>query len=236
MDAREKTQTQNNTISSGNTELDGKMGGGLPMGSLTLIEGTSGSGKSVLSQQLIWGALQNGYRVALFTTENTVKSLVKQMRSIDLEILDFLLLGRFRAYPVELARLGSQAPAALLEAMKQERDKQLIVVDSFTSAMTHATPHDSLNFFEECKRISGSEITIMLVLHASAVDSDIMPTVRSMCDVHLLLRTQLDGQQLVKTLQIAKVRGSAGATGGIVGFEVEPGWGMRVIPINKARA
>jgi len=43
------------------------------------------------------------------------------------------------------------------------------------------------------------------------------------------------GQRLVKTLQVAKIRGATNVTGGIVGFEVEPGFGMRVIPISKAR-
>lgn len=35
-------------ISTGNGELDGKMGGGIPLKTLTLIEGDSGAGKSVL--------------------------------------------------------------------------------------------------------------------------------------------------------------------------------------------
>ena len=72
------------------------MGGGLPVGSLTMIEGGSGSGKSVLSQQIMWGALQDGFIVSLFSSENSVKSLVTQMKSIDLDIFDFLLMGKFK--------------------------------------------------------------------------------------------------------------------------------------------
>ena len=53
--------TKKRSISSGNLELDKKMGGGIPEGSLTLIEGQSDSGKSVLVQQLTWGALQDGF-------------------------------------------------------------------------------------------------------------------------------------------------------------------------------
>ena len=107
-------------ISSGNPELDGKMGDGIPIGSLTLIEGTSGAGKSVLSQQIIWGSLREGFSVSLFTSENSVKSLISQMQSIDLDILDFLLLGRLRVFTMELSRLGSQAPSTLARAMIQE--------------------------------------------------------------------------------------------------------------------
>ena len=42
-------------ITSGNAEIDKKMGGGIPAGSLTLIEGANDTGKSVLTQQLMWG-------------------------------------------------------------------------------------------------------------------------------------------------------------------------------------
>ncbi len=45
-------------VSTGNPEIDKKIGGGIPEGSLSLIEGQSDAGKSVLVQQLVWGALQ----------------------------------------------------------------------------------------------------------------------------------------------------------------------------------
>jgi flagellar protein FlaH len=49
----------------------------------------------------------------------------------------------------------------------------------------------------------------------------------------LQLRTEEVGKKLVKTLEVTKVRGADKSTGNIVSFEVEPGWGMRIIPINK---
>ncbi|NDJ86932.1 MAG: flagellar accessory protein FlaH [Chloroflexi bacterium] len=236
MEEHATQSTERQVISSCNTELDSKMGGGIPVGSLVLIEGSSGSGKSVLSQQIIWGSLQNGFGVSLFTSENSVKSLVSQMQSIDLDILDFLLLGKFKVYPMELARLGEQAPFALIQAMKKEQQRDIIVVDTFTSAIAHArTDLQVLSFFEEAKRLCAKGITILVTLHSQGVAPDLIGPIRSMCDAHLLLRSEQDGQRIVKTLQVAKVRGAASVTGAVVGFEVEPGWGMRVIPISKAR-
>lgn len=224
------------TISSGNQELDSKMGGGIPVGSLILVEGTSGAGKSVLSQQMLWGALQGTLRVALFTSENSVKSLVTQMESIDLGILDFLLLGKLKVYPMALARLGEKAPALLLKTMKRETEADMLVIDSFTSAIANASNDlQILNFFEACKLLCAQGTTIMVTLHSQGIRSSLSDPIRSMCDAHLNLRTAQDGQRLVKTLEVAKVRGAASVTGAIVGFEVEPGWGMRVIPISKAR-
>jgi flagellar protein FlaH len=228
--------TKKAVISSGNNELDSKMGGGLPVGSLTLIEGSSGAGKSVLSQQILWGSLQAGFTATLFSTENTVKSLVRQMKSIDLDILDYLLLGKFRVYPVEFSRLGEQASAALLDAMKDQQKKDIVVVDSFTSAVGRSkNDQHVLGFFEECKRLCASGKTVLVVLHAHAVEDEVIGPIRSICDAHLHLRSEQDGQRIVKTLEVAKIRGASSVTGAVVGFEVEPGWGMRVIPISKAR-
>jgi flagellar protein FlaH len=92
-----------------------------------------------------------------------------------------------------------------------------------------------LNFFEGCKRICAKGKTVIVTIHSDAFDSDLLNPIRSMCDAHLMLKAEQDGQRLVKTLQVAKVRGASSVTGAIVGFEVEPGWGMRVIPISKAR-
>ncbi|MFN8565421.1 MAG: ATPase domain-containing protein [Anaerolineae bacterium] len=224
------------TISSHNTELDSKLGGGLPVGALTLIEGTSGAGKSVLSQQIMWGALQDGFTATTFTSENSVSSLVSQMQKLNLDILDFLLLRKLRIYPMALSRLGARAPSVLLSAIRDQRDRTLIVVDSLTSAVIHSNDNAAiLRFFEECQGICAGNVTIIVTLHAQGVSEDLLNPLRSMCDADLRLRAEQDGQRMVKTLEVSKVRGADSVTGAIVGFEVEPGWGMRVIPISKAR-
>jgi flagellar protein FlaH len=223
-------------ISSGNSELDDKMGGGLPVGSLTLIEGESGAGKSILTQQIIFGSLQDGFKVTLFTSENTVKSLITQMQSLDLDVLDFLLLGKLRVYPMELSGLGQQAPDILLKALRNcGKCQRVIIVDSLTSVIAQSSPKEVLSFFESCKRLCTGGTTVIAVLHSNAMSGDVARPVRSLCDAHLQLRTEQDGQRLIKTLEVSKVRGASNVTGAIVSFDVEPGWGMRVVPVSKAR-
>jgi flagellar protein FlaH len=222
-------------ISSGNGELDSKMGGGIPVGSLTLIEGTSGAGKSVLSQQIIWGTLKDGFQASVFTSENTVKSLVRQMQSLDLDILDFLLLGRLKVYPVELARLGRDALFRLLRAIKNEIDRDLVIIDSLTGAIDYSSKEDIVSFFEESKRICSAGASVIIILHSNAVTPDVSMRIRSICDAHLQLRTEDDGKRVIKMLEVTKVRGGGNITGSIISFDVEPGWGMRVIPVNKVR-
>ncbi len=223
-------------IASHNMELDGRMGGGIPVGSLVLIEGDSGSGKSVFSQQMAWGALKQGFSVVVLTSENSVKSLISQMQSIDLDVLDHLLLGRLRVYPMALSTLGAQATKVLGRILQQQRGYDVVVVDSFTSAIARAPSEQNvMRFFETAKKQCSKGQTVFVTVHASTIHRDMIGPLRSMCDANLVLRSEQDGQRLVKTLQVAKIRGAGGVTGSIVGFDVEPGWGMRVIPISKAR-
>ena len=232
---REKAKALRTVVSTGSGELDSKMGGGVPLGSLTLIEGHSGAGKSVLVQQMMWGSLYDGFDLALFTSENTVGSLVRQMHSLSLDILDFVLLNRFSIYHMEVAHLGMQAPDILLRSMSQESERDMLFVDSATSAVAHCPEGEVLSFFESCKRLCDGETTIVIVLHSHSVSQDLLIRLRSLCDAHLQLRTEEVGDRLVRTMEVTKIRGANRTTGNIVSFDVEPGWGMRVIPISKVR-
>ena len=222
-------------LSTGNGELDSKMGGGVPFGSLTLIEGDSGAGKSVLSQQMMYGSLESQHILTLFTSENSVKSLVKQMRSLNLDIIDYLLLDKFRIYPIEVARLGREAPNTLMQAMKREVGREMMVVDSLTSSIPASSQTEVLAFFEDSKRLCGDGTTMIIIVHSHGLTQELLARLRSLCDAHLQLRTEEVGNKLVKTLEVTKVRGAEQTTGNIISFEIEPGWGMRVIPIGKVR-
>jgi len=213
------------------------MGGGVPLGSLTLIEGDSHSGKSVLSQQMTWGSLTDGFRLSFFTTENTVKSLVKQMQSLNIDILDYLLLGRLRLFPMEIAQSREDVLSALLYAVRSEgrRGSDLIFIDALTPCITTTSAEFVLRFFEQCKRLCSEGMTIVVVVHSHAVDRDLLVRITSLCDAHLRLRTEEVGERLIKAMEVAKVRGASKRTGNIVSFEVEPGYGMRIIPISKAQ-
>ena len=235
----EATGSTSKQISTGNTELDKKLGGGIPGGSLTFIEGASDSGKSVLSQQLIWGSLKNDCRVTLLTTENTVKSFIRQTDSLNLNVLDNCLLGRFRVYPIKASRAKNgtgKALEALIDAVYTQRDQDMVVVDSLTSFITQASTDDVIAFFEECKSLCNADMSIVLVFHTYAFEPSLLVRLSSLCDAHLRLSTEIMGTKLMKILEVCKIRGAQKATGDVASFDVEPGWGMRIIPFSKARA
>jgi len=223
-------------ISTGNTDIDRKMGGGIPVGSLTLIEGQSGAGKSVLTQQMVWGSVNDGHNAVVFTTENTVKSLVSQMDSLNLDVSDFVLLNRLAVYPVLVSEMKDDGLAVVSEAMRKVKGYEVLFVDSLTSLLAYSAVPAVLAFFEECKRLCSDDVSVIIVVHSHALTESLLIRIRSLCDALLRLRIEEAGEKLVKTLEVAKVRGADKKTGNIVSFDIEPGWGMRIVPISKAKA
>ncbi|MBN1761964.1 MAG: flagellar accessory protein FlaH [Methanomicrobia archaeon] len=226
-------------VTSGNAEVDKKMGGGIPAGTLTLIEGANDTGKSVLTQQLMWGGLQQGFTFATYTTENTVKSLLKQMESLALDVSDYFVLGNLKVYPVHVEGIEWAGNIPLLEYIAADikgKSNEVILVDSLTVFVSDSSENDVINFFAACKNICDTGKTIFVTAHTYAFHEEMLTRVRSICDAHLSLRKEEVGERLVKTLEVAKIRGAQKMTGNVIAFEIEPNFGMRIIPISKAKA
>lgn len=226
-------------VTTGNPEVDKKIGGGIPEGSLSLVEGQSDAGKSVLVQQLAYGALMDDFRVVYYTTENTTRSLLRQMDSLSMEVTDHFLLGKLNVYPLPSALSAEQSVNVfnrLLEHIVGHRSHDIAIMDSLTSFVSHLPESETLSFFTNCKQVCDRNKTLLITLHSYAFDESMFIRIRSICDAHLRLRIEEVGEQLVKVLQVAKIRGAEKTTGNVVSFDVEPGLGMRIVPITKAKA
>lgn len=237
--ANEKDKVKRDVVCTGVREVDEKLGGGIPIGSLGLIEGQSDAGKSVLSQHLAFGALGSQINVAYYTTENTVKTLIAQMDSLSLFTMDHFLLDRFRIYPLSLhsdLRDGKQRFRIISEHMSElPKTFRFIIVDSITLLVAHSNPVAVMDFFWSCKRVCEEGRSVLLVAHSYAFEEEMLQRTRSLCDAHFRLRLEQIGDRLVKIMEVLKVRGADRPTGEVVSFEIEPKSGMRIIPLAKAK-
>jgi flagellar protein FlaH len=228
------------SVSTGNVEFDKKMGGGIPLGSLTLVEGQSGAGKSVLVQQLTWGGLRDGLRILFYTTENTTRSLLKQMDDLGLNIEDYFLLGRLNIFAVPQAFSEDQSRQVfqmLRRHIAQQADQfDVVIVDSLTTFVSNVPDKETLTFFTLCKEFCDEEKTVIFTMHSYAFNETMFIRLRSICDAHLRLKVEEVGDRLIKVLEVAKIRGAEKRTGNVISFDVEPNLGMRIVPITKAKA
>lgn len=233
-------EQESKVITTGSTEIDKKLGGGIPVGSLVLLEGQSDAGKSVLTQHFTHSTLTDKISVACYTTENTVKSLLSQMNSLNLDVTDYFLCDRLRIYPVEMSS-GDEDTAEAFKDLQSHFENlpprfELIIFDSLTGMVAHAEDRGLIDFFAGCKKLCDQGRTIVPIVHSYAFADQMLIRVRSLCDAHLVMKIDQMGERLVKSMEVAKVRNADQSTGNIISFDVEPGIGMKIIPISKAKA
>ena len=227
-------------LSTGNGELDKKIADGIPLGSLTLIEGENDTGKSVLTQQIIWGALKQSRSINLFTTENTSKSFIKQMESMSLDISDYFAWGYVKVFPLHV--VGFEWKKEEMEGILakpityiQNSKVEVAIIDSMTLFTEYAESASILTFFTNCKSLVDNGKTVLVTLHTYAFEEDTLVRIRSICDAHLNMKKALVGDKYVMVMEVVKVRGARKTTGNLVSFEVHPGYGMKVIPMSFAK-
>lgn len=210
-------------ISTGNLGIDRKLDGGIPVGSLCLLEGTNDSGKSIFIQQIMWGALNQDKRVLTITTEKTLKSLLNNMENLKQDISDYFIIGRSRIFEIntnyieEKPELAESLLQIMLECVK-ECEEELILIDSLTVLAVSASENDLLNFFTECVKFCDSGKTICISVHSYAFSQEVLYRLRSVCDSCFELRIEQVGDQWIKTMEIQKLRGAVKTIGNILKF------------------
>src|SRR5579872_2857209 len=120
-------------LETGVNNLDLILNGGLPRGSLTVVSGPPGSGKTILTQQICFRNASRDQRVLVFSTlsEPTAKNLryVRQFEFFDPRKLEegvtFVDLG------VLLRSEGLSAVSALILRHLKEVKPAIVVIDSF---------------------------------------------------------------------------------------------------------
>jgi flagellar protein FlaH len=235
----EQEEQQPRLIAAGVMDIDKKMGGGLPPDTLTLVEGDPEAGKSVVVQQLMFGALKEGFRVTVFVSECSVRDFLKQMEALGMPIWDYYLVGRLNVYHVNL-RVDQERAERILRRLLQHIEKadgnSLFIFDSVTPLLFQFDARYVLSFLAQCKELASMGRTIMVTLHSYAINESLRFRADSIVDAHLRLKIEELGSQVVRTLEVCKIRGAVKTIGNAVSFSVETGLGLKSIPISKTKA
>ena len=146
--------------------LERILGGGIPMSSLTLVEGDSSSGKSVLCQHFAYGSLSEHHSVAYLTSEHTARSFTLQMASLGLGVSNYIRNEQLLVQPlprVDPTNHGSVAPTLPFEVERIPTQHKLVIVDAITDFMSLLDDRAVVEFFSICKWLSNNGRTIILV-------------------------------------------------------------------------
>ena len=121
-------------VSSGVPRLDAMLNGpGFYRGSSILISGTAGTGKSTLGAHFVEAACKRGDRAIFFAFEESQDQIVRNMRSVGIELERFIKRGLLRFQNARPAAFGLELHLALIHKLIVEFDPHVVVIDPITN-------------------------------------------------------------------------------------------------------
>lgn len=213
-------------------ELCRKLGGGFPPGSIVLIEGGCGSGKSTVCQRLAYGLMENNSTVTYISTQLTTKGFINQMYSLDYKIASFLLKKKLLYIPVLSLIDTTPSRIDFIERLREGEElfnNDVIVIDTISSLIKHSVNVekglDLISFF---KRLTGIKKTIILAVDPSELQSNILTEFIATSDINLSLKVSTLGSNIKRTIIVNKFTGASASIESMIGFRVESKVGLVV--------
>ena len=208
-----------------------KLGAGLSRGSMTLLEGEDGSGKSLVSQRIMYGLLENGISVTYISTDLSTKDFIKQMQSLNYDIVKYLLSKQLLFIPVFPITKRLNKTVNLLDRMMNAPhlfENQVIIIDSLSVMLNEGKlPSDlKFKFGNFVKKLSGIDKTVIVTLAPSAVPTDVHQFLTGLFDNNIALKTKVLGTDLKNFITVVKWKRTKGEVNKIIGFKVEPNIGF----------
>jgi circadian clock protein KaiC len=203
----------NERISSGIADLDVMLEGqGYFRGSSVLVSGMAGSGKSSIAAQFLDRACRNGARCIYFALEEAPSQIIRNMRSIGLDLQQWVDRGllRFQAHRPTL--FGLETHLATMHRDVEEFAPAAVVIDPLSSLLHAGDKSDAqamiLRLVDFLKARAVTALFTSLT-HGSIETAMTDMQVSSLMDAWLLLYNRESNGEHNRQLYLIKSRGMA---------------------------
>lgn len=122
-------ETDLEQLSSGVAELDTMIGGGVERGTITVLSGPTGAGKTTLATQFAAAAAERGERTVVYLFEERWPSFRERSEAVGIPVTEMVEAGTLEVVEIEPLRYGPQEFAALVREQVEANDTDFVVVD-----------------------------------------------------------------------------------------------------------
>lgn len=197
-------------LTSGLTELDALLGGGVEQGSSTLIIGPAGTGKSLITLQFVVAATRRGEKTAMFIFDEELGLLFERTRALGFDLDALQRSGKLHIEQVDAAELSPGEFALRVRSVVESSQATCIVIDSlngYQSAMPDETSlilhvHELLQYLNR----QGANTFLTVAQHGLVGDMRSPVDVTYLADTVILLRYFEAKAQVRRAVSVIKKR------------------------------
>lgn len=200
-------------ISTGIPRLDTMLNGrGFYRGSSILISGTAGTGKSTLAAHFIEAACMRGEHALYFAFEESQDQIIRNMRSIGIELERFVRKGLLKFQNARPSVWGLEIHLAMMHKAIDELNPTVVLIDPITNFLAVGDELETKSMltrlidFLKTRQIT-AVFTSLTSAQTEIEDSEV--GVSSLMDVWLLLKSIESNGERNRGLYILKARGIA---------------------------
>ena len=199
-------------LSTGVPSLDEMLGGkGVYRGSSILISGTPGTGKSSLAAHFAKAACERGDKALIFAYEESSQQLLRNMRSIGLDLRKYLDSGLLQIHASRPSLQGLEQHLVTMHDVIVSFKPDVVVIDPITNLSINDRDHEIkptlMRLIDLIKRKQITAVFTSLITGESADIETSEVGVSSLMDTWLLLRNVEENGERNRTMFVLKSRG-----------------------------
>ncbi|HEY7313940.1 MAG TPA: circadian clock protein KaiC [Gemmataceae bacterium] len=200
-------------ISTGIPRLDAMLGGaGLYRGSSVLISGTAGTGKTSLAAHFANAVCRRGERCLYFAFEESESQLVRNVRSIGLDLTPWLKKGLLRFHATRPTAYGLEMHLATLHKLVNDFQPRAMVVDPISTFLGAGTSVEAQSMLMRLiDFLKAQQITALFTSLTQGGEflEQSQAAISSLIDTWLLVRDIELGGERNRGMYVLKSRGMA---------------------------
>jgi circadian clock protein KaiC len=199
-------------VSTGIAALDDMLGGqGYFRGSSLLISGGAGTGKTSLAAHFVAAACGRGERCIFFAFEESPGQIIRNLRSIGLDLEPWVNQGLLRFQAARPTLHGLERHLVMMHKAIRDFQPQVVVLDPITNFLSVGNGEDvKAMLMRLIDFLKMQRITLLLTSLSHGVESESTDVdISSLIDTWILVRQiELDGERK-RGLYVLKSRGMA---------------------------
>ena len=197
-------------VSSGVPKLDDLLEGqGYYRGSTVLLSGVSGTGKSSLAAHFVEAACSRGERALYLTFEESPSQIVRNMRSIGIELQPWIDQGLLEIHAARPTAYGLEMHLVAIYEKVQRLGPSVLVIDPITSLYGMGTGTEPKGMATRLiDHLKAGHVTTILTSLMSSESSESESAISSLADTWIMLSDRLNGRR-DRLLRVIKSRGMA---------------------------